>query len=114
MCASTFTSDSKAILQLGLKYAQGVILGSNARCVALLETFRTIIQDFSAPTGNIFRDFDIKPLVQFIVDCRPISVSMGNGINYLKLAILATKKMGEQEVVFLLCLVHFEGQGLCV
>ena len=87
-----------ALLQLGLQYSQGIILGSNARCVAMLQTFRTIIQDFYAPSGNVFRDFDIKPLVQFVVDCRPISISMGNAINFLKLALLATKKMGEPEV----------------
>jgi len=51
----------------------------------------------------LYRDLDIKPLVQFIVDCRPMSISMGNAINYLKLAILATKKMPEKEAKEYVC-----------
>jgi translation initiation factor eIF-2B subunit delta len=100
------------IIQLGLKYAQGIITGSNARCVAMLEAFKVVIQDFTPPTGNLFRDFDIKPLVQFIVDCRPLSISMGNAINYLKLVMLATKKLGEQEVITFISLVCFFSQSL--
>ena len=30
------------ILQLGLKYAEGIITGSNARCVALLYTLKKV------------------------------------------------------------------------
>lgn len=31
-----------AILQLGLRYAEGIVSGSNARCVALLRTFKRV------------------------------------------------------------------------
>ena len=31
-----------AIIQLGLKYANGVITGSNARCVAMLTAFKDV------------------------------------------------------------------------
>ena len=33
-----------AVLQLGLRYADGSIRGGNARCVAMLTTFRQVIQ----------------------------------------------------------------------
>ncbi|KAK2560072.1 Translation initiation factor eIF-2B subunit delta [Acropora cervicornis] len=49
-----------AIITLGVQYAKGIISGSNARCVALLLAFKK---------------------------CRPLSVSMGNAIKYLKLQI---------------------------
>lgn len=111
--ASSTSSTSKqrdihpAILELGLKYTQGSITGSNARCVAMLSAFKKVecsmqsnlqkkvIEDFNGEL--LFRDFDIKPLVQFLVDCRPISTSMGNAINYLKMVIAATKKHSFQE-----------------
>mmetsp|Transcript_19523 Transcript_19523/g.27236 ORF Transcript_19523/g.27236 Transcript_19523/m.27236 type:complete len:686 (-) Transcript_19523:22-2079(-) len=85
------------IVELGLKYAKGVIIGSTARCVAMLEAFKQVITDFESPSGLFFKDFDIKPYVQFLVDCRPISISMGNAINYLKVAIGETKKFSEEQ-----------------
>lgn len=75
-------------------------MGSTARCVALLTAFRRVIAEFESPNGDLFRDFDMKPLVQFIVDCRPMSVSMGNAINYIKLCLSNTKTMNETEVIF--------------
>ena len=33
-----------AVLQLGLRYADGSIRGGNARCVAMLNTFRKLIK----------------------------------------------------------------------
>eukprot|EP01114_Cavostelium_apophysatum_P019771 TRINITY_DN6455_c0_g1_i3.p1 TRINITY_DN6455_c0_g1~~TRINITY_DN6455_c0_g1_i3.p1 ORF type:complete len:343 (-),score=99.23 TRINITY_DN6455_c0_g1_i3:16-1044(-) len=91
VCVGVDTS----ILKLGLKYAQRTITGSNARCVAMLTAFKQVIKDFSSSNPNVqlFKDLDIKPLVQFLVDCRPISISMGNAINYLKISIGATKKL---------------------
>jgi len=82
-------------LELGLKYSQGIIVGSNARCVAMLEAFKKVILDFTSTSGDFFRDFDVKPSVQYLVDCRPISVSMGNAINFIKLALGAVK--GKEE-----------------
>ena len=36
-----------AIMKLGLQYAEGVICGSNARCVALLGALKQVCQNFS-------------------------------------------------------------------
>eukprot|EP01119_Soliformovum_irregulare_P010499 TRINITY_DN2590_c0_g1_i1.p1 TRINITY_DN2590_c0_g1~~TRINITY_DN2590_c0_g1_i1.p1 ORF type:complete len:550 (-),score=149.05 TRINITY_DN2590_c0_g1_i1:47-1696(-) len=89
-----------AIVELGLKYAEGVITGSNARCVALIEAFQKVIKDFKAPTGVFWKEFELysRPQVQFLVDSRPLAISMGNAINYMKLAVNATKNLaGDQE-----------------
>ncbi|PRP76149.1 eIF2B GDP-GTP exchange factor [Planoprotostelium fungivorum] len=80
-------------LELGLKYAKGVIMGSNARCVAMLEAFKQVFREFKSPSGVLSRDFDIKKMIQFLVDCRPLSVSMGNAINHIKMKISETTAM---------------------
>ena len=75
------------VLRLGLQYDRGVIIGSNARCVAMLAAFKTVIADYTTPLGtSLNRDLDkrLKPLIQFLTDCRPHSISMGNGIKFLR------------------------------
>ncbi len=42
-----------AIIELGLKYAQGTITGSNARCVAMLNTFKKVINHPDQSKTNI-------------------------------------------------------------
>ncbi|EIE24925.1 translation initiation factor [Coccomyxa subellipsoidea C-169] len=77
-----------AVLRLGLSYADGSITGGNARCVALLATLRTVLQDYATPEGKVLsRDLThvLNTAIQFLVECRPLSVSMGNAIKYLKL-----------------------------
>ncbi|BDA49360.1 Translation initiation factor eIF-2B subunit delta at C-terminar half [Coccomyxa sp. Obi] len=79
-----------AVLRLGLAYADGSITGGNARCVALLAALRTVLQDYSTPEGKVLsRDLThvVNTAIQFLVECRPLSVSMGNAIKYLKLQI---------------------------
>ncbi|XP_073245771.1 translation initiation factor eIF2B subunit delta-like isoform X1 [Porites lutea] len=79
-----------AIITLGVQYAKGIICGSNARCVALLLAFKKLIADYVTPTQKeLCRDLDakIKPNISFLTQCRPLSVSMGNAIKYLKLQI---------------------------
>eukprot|EP01133_Synstelium_polycarpum_P004225 gene4225-4927_t len=75
------------IISLGLKYANFTISGSNARAVALMTTLKHVVRDFQIPTDKDFvREFSthLSPLIQFLVDCRPMSVSMGNSIGYFK------------------------------
>ncbi|XP_013413098.2 translation initiation factor eIF-2B subunit delta-like [Lingula anatina] len=76
-----------AVLKLGLQYAEGVVCGSNARCIALLNAFKQVIRDYTTPPQKeLARDLDnrIKPCISFLAQCRPISVSMGNAIKALK------------------------------
>jgi len=76
-----------AIVSLGLKYAHGVMRGSNARCIALLQAFKQLIQDYSTPDDKeMLRDLDqkLKPQLTYLKQCRPLSVSMGNAVRFLK------------------------------
>ncbi|GAM21467.1 hypothetical protein SAMD00019534_046420 [Acytostelium subglobosum LB1] len=75
------------IISLGLKYATFTISGSNARAVALMTTLKQVIRDFHLPADKDFvRELNqhINPLIQFLVDCRSISISMSNSIVYFK------------------------------
>lgn len=79
-----------AILRLGLQFASGSISGSNSRCVAMLTAFKQFISDYQTPPAKVMRDdllSKLKPLVRFLIDSRPQSISMGNAIRYLKLRI---------------------------
>lgn len=76
-----------AIIRLGLQYAEGVISGSNARCIALLAALKMVISDYSTPPKEeLWKDLavKIKPYISFLSQCRPLSVSMGNAIKYVK------------------------------
>eukprot|EP01027_Heterolobosea_sp_BB2_P016451 GEZU01023434.1.p1 GENE.GEZU01023434.1~~GEZU01023434.1.p1 ORF type:complete len:516 (+),score=156.75 GEZU01023434.1:395-1942(+) len=79
-----------AMVQLGFKYASGLIVGSNARCVALLNALKEVVKDYQTPLDKAMsRDFDakLKPQIQFIKKCRPMSISMGNAIKYFKVQV---------------------------
>ncbi|NWT08530.1 EI2BD factor, partial [Vireo altiloquus] len=76
-----------AVVRLGLQYSQGIINGSNARCIALLEVFKQLIRDYSTPPNEeLSRDLvaKLKPHISFLNQCRPLSASMGNAIKFLK------------------------------
>jgi len=76
-----------AVLQLGLRYADGSVRGASARCVAMLVAFRTLVQDYVTPEGKVLsRDLTavLNTSIQFLVECRPLSAGMGNAIKYLK------------------------------
>ncbi|XP_052260102.1 translation initiation factor eIF-2B subunit delta-like [Dreissena polymorpha] len=83
-----------AIIRLGLQYAEGVVSGSNARCIALLAALKMVIQDYTTPPKEeLRRDLvtKIKPCISFLNQCRPLSVSMGNAIKYVKWQIAHTE-----------------------
>ena len=76
-----------AIIRLGNAYAAQRIVGSAARCVAMLATFRRVVVDYSTPEGKpLSRDLlkVLQKSITFLNSCRTISVSMGNAIRYLK------------------------------
>ena len=77
---------------LGLQYAEGIFTGSNARCVALLKALKEVVQDYTTPVNSeLSRDFNdkLKPQITYLKECRPLSVSMGNAIRFLKSKINA-------------------------
>ncbi|KAM0833713.1 hypothetical protein ACQ4PT_064092 [Festuca glaucescens] len=80
---STVTSEKK----VGLHYLSGEVSGGNGRCIAMLLSFREAIKDYSTPPNKtLSRDLTAKisSYVSFFIECRPLSISMGNAIRFLK------------------------------
>jgi len=79
-----------ALVKLGQQYAEGIIDGSSARLSALIAVFREIVEHFEITDLNETRDFrreldkTLKKSIQFVIDCRPMSISMGNFVRELK------------------------------
>jgi len=79
------------VLKLGLKFAEWMIVGGNARTRAMLLAFSRVVADYSPPkdheTGaDVSRHLDgrLKPMISYLVACRPLSIGMGNAIRWLK------------------------------
>lgn len=78
------------VVKLGRAYADLSISGGNARCLAMLAIFKLVIQDYNTPAGkSLTRDLTnhINVIIQFLIDCRPLAVSMGNAIRHFKTRI---------------------------
>lgn len=76
-----------AVYKVGLQYLAGDIAGGNARCIAMLLAFQDVIRDYSTPPEKTLnRDLTAKigSYVSFLIECRPLSMSMGNAIRFLK------------------------------
>ncbi|KAL7318813.1 hypothetical protein PS15m_002012 [Mucor circinelloides] len=76
-----------AVLSLALLFSQYKITGSNARCVAMLETFSQIIKDHQPPDDATFvrhiqRHLD--PHIAFLLKFRYMSLSIRECIRWLK------------------------------
>eukprot|EP00891_Asterochloris_glomerata_P001719 jgi/Astpho2/1719/Aster-x1026 len=79
-----------AVFELGLKFADGTIRGANARCLAMLAAFKQLIQDSKLPSGKtLSKDLlaQLNANIQFLVECRPLAVSMSNVIKFVKAQI---------------------------
>ena len=101
-----------AVLQLGLRYADGSISGANARCVAMMHTLCQFIADYTTPDGkSLSRDLtqQLNTIINFLVECRPLSVSMGNAIKFIKLKL---SKVGFKRSCFLINLNFPYGPSL--
>ena len=77
-----------AVLALGLQYSSYAICGSTARMVAMLLVFKAVIESYSTPPGNSLArhltNHHLSPQIEFLKSCRPLSISMGNAIRWLK------------------------------
>jgi translation initiation factor eIF-2B subunit delta len=84
-----------AVLALGLQYSSYAICGSTARMVAMLLVFKTVIEAYQTPPGNsLARHLTghyLGPQIEFLKSCRPLSISMGNAIRWLKDSKLASR-----------------------
>ncbi|KAH0555931.1 hypothetical protein GP486_006127 [Trichoglossum hirsutum] len=79
-----------AVLTLGLQMSSYEICGSTARCVATLLAFKRVIESYTTPPGTTLTrhlTFHLSHQITYLTSCRPISVSMGNAIRWLKLQI---------------------------
>jgi translation initiation factor eIF-2B subunit delta len=89
-----------AIIRLGLKFAEGTITGSKARCIALLVALKNVVEDYITPPGAILkRDLDarINTMMAYLAKYRPIALSMQNIINWLQV-LLASTNLSENQV----------------
>ncbi|KAG9950274.1 IF-2B-domain-containing protein, partial [Aureobasidium melanogenum] len=77
-----------AVLALGLQMSSFTVCGSNARCVAMLLAFKKAILDYQTPHNtSLARHLTshyLSPQIDYLKSHRPISVSMGNAIRWLK------------------------------
>lgn len=76
-----------AIIRLGVQYAERVIVGSNARCVALLAAVKQLIDDFERPLQADFTrglEANLLQSKNYLDICRPSSVSMENALKHLQ------------------------------
>ncbi|KAG6741955.1 hypothetical protein POTOM_055235 [Populus tomentosa] len=74
-------------IKVGLQYLSGDVCGGNARCIAMLQAFQEAIKDYSTPSEKtLARDLTAKigSYLSFLIECRPLSISMGNAIRFLK------------------------------
>ncbi|PGG96418.1 translation initiation factor eIF-2B subunit delta [Blastomyces parvus] len=81
-----------AVLALGLQMRDYVICGSSARCVAMLLCFKRVIESYSTPIGTSLARHLMTHLshqISYLSSCRPLSISQGNAIRAIKLAISA-------------------------
>ncbi|KAL7135592.1 hypothetical protein ABFS83_11G108300 [Erythranthe nasuta] len=79
-----------AVYKIGMQYLAGNISGGNNRCMAMLQAFQESIKDYSTPPEKaLIRDLTAKinGYVSFLIECRPLSMSMGNAIRLLKTRI---------------------------
>ncbi|CCO26507.1 putative translation initiation factor eIF-2B subunit delta AltName: Full=eIF-2B GDP-GTP exchange factor subunit delta [Rhizoctonia solani AG-1 IB] len=79
-----------SIIRLGLLFAEYKITGANARCISALTAFKSVIADYVTPTNNsLSRHFMtyLSPQISYLTSARPMSVSLGNAIRWLKLQI---------------------------
>ncbi|KAK4053517.1 hypothetical protein OIV83_001685 [Microbotryomycetes sp. JL201] len=98
-----------SIIRLALQYAEFKVVGANARCIAMLEAFKDVIASYNPPPQtNLTRHLPtthLNPQIGHLIRARPLSVSMGTAIRYLKYEIsLIDQEMDVDEAKALLVL----------
>lgn len=79
-----------AVLTLGLLFSEYKIVGSNARCVAVLETLCKVIRDHKPPSDATFvRHIQkhLDPHITFLLNIRSFSLSIREIVRYVKKAV---------------------------
>lgn len=90
-----------AIVSLGLQWASYKIVGANARCISMLEAFKSVIRSYVVPSGSVFSrhlPVHLSPQIEHLYTKRSRSLTLGNAIRYLKWEISRIPlEMGEEE-----------------
>lgn len=76
-----------AILALTLKYSTYKIVGSITRLKAMLQAFKEVVKDYKTPSNTtLTRNLTghLSNQIEYLTTARPLSVSMGNAIRWLK------------------------------
>lgn len=76
-----------AISLLTSRIANYMIVGSIPRCIAMLEAFQIVIKDYQTPEGTtLSRNLTsyLSHQIDILKKARPLSVTMGNAIRWLK------------------------------
>ncbi|GAA5828424.1 hypothetical protein JCM11251_006241 [Rhodosporidiobolus azoricus] len=80
-----------SILRLALQYSEFKVVGANARCIAMLEAFKDIIHSYTPPPQTTLTRHlpttHLNPQIAHLIRARPLSVSMGTAIRFLKYEI---------------------------
>ncbi|GAA5995788.1 hypothetical protein JCM5350_002553 [Sporobolomyces pararoseus] len=80
-----------SIIRLALQYSEFKVVGANARCIAMLEAFKDIIASYTPPPQTTLTRHlpttHLNPQIAHLIRARPLSVSMGTAIRYLKYEI---------------------------
>ncbi|CAG9861057.1 unnamed protein product [Phyllotreta striolata] len=79
-----------AFVRLGVQYSSKVILGSNARCLALLAALKLLVNDLKSPQKQEFCRYlenVLQVSTNYLNKCRPFAVSMTNALRYFKLQL---------------------------
>uniref|UniRef100_A0A182NIP3 Translation initiation factor eIF2B subunit delta n=1 Tax=Anopheles dirus TaxID=7168 RepID=A0A182NIP3_9DIPT len=77
-----------AVTRLGIQYAEGAVVGSKARCLALLKVLNQLIHEYETPPEKEFaRSFEetLNVSASHLQRCRPFSVSMTNALRHVKM-----------------------------
>ncbi|KAL6453144.1 GCD2 Translation initiation factor eIF-2B subunit delta [Candida maltosa Xu316] len=95
------------ILSLTLKYSNFKVVGSNSRLKNMLLAFKQVIQDYSTPENTTLTRHltaHLSHQIEYLKTGRPLSVSMGNAIRWLKQEIsVISIDTSEQQAKEILC-----------
>lgn len=75
---------------LGVQYSEKTILGSNARCLALLSALKQLVDDLQTPPKQDFCRYlesVLQSCTTYLQNCRPFAVSMTNALRHFKLQL---------------------------
>ncbi|KAJ3222403.1 Eukaryotic translation initiation factor 2B, subunit 4 delta, 67kDa, partial [Clydaea vesicula] len=76
-----------SIISLGLKFSEFVIVGGNARCIAMIDVFKKVIHDYVTPPGSsLIRHLTmyLGKQIDYLTSARVLAASMKSAIRHLK------------------------------